>query len=416
MELKGDRENLVKEIADIRNKIKRKHSSLTRGVIESEIGFRKQYKPLIEPLSKLAKLEEPDVYRSVHSLTKKEEAEPIASTNSFMEPSYSELMKRNKRFLPYGLLRSTELFPDRRRYEMEDRTIRKRSFSDPMAELNAKLNRSDLDVPMDTTGQDLAELDGDGMEDDRPAPLIAKRRLTETPKSVDQREDVFESPISVTEFLNSPHGRLKTSLYVKAAFKGPLAREYVLGLINDTDDSYDTTYGVHIDGETGKTLVGDSEVTFGADDEIIFKDSAFSLPGTRGLYELLFKKKPDAFVYSEEDLLDYKRILELTNAHRVDNSPNMRIRANSGYKYTLVIKKLFKTAKKGKGLKNEAHMVLDEDRPSEYVYWDDPNELCERLRLLMDEKGAGHTGHNNEIISIIEELTERGIIKGTPRS
>jgi hypothetical protein len=49
--------------------------------------------------------------------------------------------------------------------------------------------------------------------------------------------------------------------------------------------------------------------------------------------------------------------------------------------------------------------------PINYVYWDDPNELVERLWLLVASQTAGHWGHNNEIVSIIvEELRESGII------
>jgi len=48
----------------------------------------------------------------------------------------------------------------------------------------------------------------------------------------------------------------------------------------------------------------------------------------------------------------------------------------------------------------------------QYIYWDNPNELCERLNLLVNSKIAGHTGHDAEIISIIEELREIGIIIG----
>lgn len=44
------------------------------------------------------------------------------------------------------------------------------------------------------------------------------------------------------------------------------------------------------------------------------------------------------------------------------------------------------------------------------TYWDDPNELVQRLQLLVSSNSAGHTGHNNEIISIIEELREANII------
>lgn len=46
-----------------------------------------------------------------------------------------------------------------------------------------------------------------------------------------------------------------------------------------------------------------------------------------------------------------------------------------------------------------------------FVYWNDPNELVSRLRLLVSSVSAGHTGHNNEILSIIEELREENIIE-----
>lgn len=46
-----------------------------------------------------------------------------------------------------------------------------------------------------------------------------------------------------------------------------------------------------------------------------------------------------------------------------------------------------------------------------HSYWNDPNELVDRLRLLIASKSAGHSGHNNEIISIIEELREHKIIE-----
>lgn len=44
-------------------------------------------------------------------------------------------------------------------------------------------------------------------------------------------------------------------------------------------------------------------------------------------------------------------------------------------------------------------------------YWDDPNELVERLRLLVSSASAGHTGHSNEMLAIVEELREANIVK-----
>lgn len=46
-----------------------------------------------------------------------------------------------------------------------------------------------------------------------------------------------------------------------------------------------------------------------------------------------------------------------------------------------------------------------------YEYFDDPNELCERLRLLISSRAAGNTNHLQEINSIVEELRELRCIK-----
>lgn len=46
-----------------------------------------------------------------------------------------------------------------------------------------------------------------------------------------------------------------------------------------------------------------------------------------------------------------------------------------------------------------------------YEYYDDPNELCVRLKLLLSSKSAGNSNHDQEINSIVEELRERGIIE-----
>lgn len=45
-----------------------------------------------------------------------------------------------------------------------------------------------------------------------------------------------------------------------------------------------------------------------------------------------------------------------------------------------------------------------------YEYYDDVNEIVDRLMLLVSSKGAGNTNHDQEINSIIEELRERGVI------
>lgn len=93
------------------------------------------------------------------------------------------------------------------------------------------------------------------------------------------------------------------------------------------------------------------------------------------------------------------------------------IRTDKSIKYLDYISHLFpravsptkKTASKsGSSLPNL--MISNTNFEREYIYWDDPNEIVDRLRQLMASQAAGNTSHNNEIISIIEELREAKII------
>ena len=55
-------------------------------------------------------------------------------------------------------------------------------------------------------------------------------------------------------------------------------------------------------------------------------------------------------------------------------------------------------------------MQITKNNKTDYVYFDDPNELVDRLELLVSEKSARNNFQNNEIQSIIEELYECGLI------
>jgi hypothetical protein len=63
--------------------------------------------------------------------------------------------------------------------------------------------------------------------------------------------------------------------------------------------------------------------------------------------------------------------------------------------------------KVGKGMK----LLKVENKPYRALYWDNVNELVERLFLLHASKNAGNDSVHNEIIAIEEELREAGIIK-----
>lgn len=181
----------------------------------------------------------------------------------------------------------------------------------------------------------------------------------------------------------------------------PLPRQYLEGYIRDTNDDYDTQYGVKIDALRDQWTIGNSHISIPAG-EADFTINKRKYKGTPGLYELLFKKQP--LGYTPDDLQQYAEILEQTSAHKVSYDPAKQIAGNKGVKYKKVIQPLFQP-RTGRGLSKQVT-----DKPVEYVYWNTVSELVNRLRLLYASKKAGHTGLDNEILSIIEELREEGII------
>lgn len=171
-------------------------------------------------------------------------------------------------------------------------------------------------------------------------------------------------------------------------------------LVTDTTNAMDHVYGVYYKNE--KWMIGNKVVQFG-DKTLKIGSKEYRL--TSGLYSLIFEKIPKD--YTNDDLSIYFKILTQTNAHLQGYDPLRQVNSNKGYKYMNVIKPLIKQHKKqGSG------MLLNTANTIDYVHWDDPNELCERLRLLIASYNAGNLNHINEIHSIVEELRECGIIKG----
>lgn len=174
---------------------------------------------------------------------------------------------------------------------------------------------------------------------------------------------------------------------------GKLAELYTNKLNNNDPKEIDSIYGMYYD-KNNTLMLGNSPITFNNDD-IILNNVKYT--GTHGLYELIFMKKPRD-IYTKEDLKSYATILTSSNAHKCGD----KLKANKGYKYTRIIKGILPIS--GSGL-----MSLSKSKP-EYVYWNDVNELCDRLRLLISSQNAGHSGHENEIIAILEELREAEVI------
>lgn len=240
-----------------------------------------------------------------------------------------------------------------------------------------------------------------------------------TPKtSIDDDDD---SPIFSVDSNTTPKRTKNKSSH--SSFAERLSQEQFhdtpkkyIDLFLNNSNTLDKTYGVH--SKDGKMYIGNSELNIiGKDIEI--KNKTFE--GTNGLYELIFKKNPDKQVYTNEDLKNYRTILHDTNAHRIDHNSQRQVHGNRGYKYKKIISKLFGLRTNTSNTPSPSSSTLQipsgsgimqlSNLKKDYIFWDNPNELVDRLRLLIGSQQAGHNNHSNEIISIIEELKEANIIE-----
>lgn len=183
----------------------------------------------------------------------------------------------------------------------------------------------------------------------------------------------------------------------------PLIQTYIYGLNNEnTKSEFDQKYGMKFDPLTEKFYIGNSQVYITHTGDLIVQNKTYR--GTKGLFELIFKKYPKKKHYNETDLKNYREIVKKTNAHRRYYQENEQVDGNRLKKYKKIIAPLTRIKKGG-------NVLLKLQENSTYSYWDDPNELVERLKLLLASHVAGNTGVINEITSIIEELIEANIIR-----
>lgn len=195
----------------------------------------------------------------------------------------------------------------------------------------------------------------------------------------------------------------------------------------DIYDNMSIPFGIHSNNNI--LTMGNSPVTISVSNKtsnkdekkyvITINDKNYEL--TSGLKQLLMRNKPDLSLITDMDKKIYKDILIDTSAHKRDFNPKGQIRGDKGLKYREIIKPMFSQITDANQHYSEQLMkskiggslpkLKQYKKNTDYVYWDDPNELIERLKLLIASKSAGNSNHDNEIVSIIEELKEAGIIK-----
>ena len=230
-------------------------------------------------------------------------------------------------------------------------------------------------------------------------------------KLITPAEDEFVSIPDTSESENEVNTQLKVFEKLKGT---PKAIKYASDVLPQLDEDLqfyikkflsgdvtelDSQYGVKFNGK--EWVIGNQIIKFSEDNFIIIDSKSFE--GSPGLYNLLFMKMPDQDIIQPSDLLAYKRILELSSAHKKTYSSDKNIASNRGYKYLNIIAPLFNSRKSHFGTGVNALQPVHE-------YYNDLNELVSRLKLLIASSAAGNNSHMNEITSILDQLRMHDII------
>lgn len=371
-------EKAAKDLVKTRKAVKQKYLALKSEISQKQVRMENEFKPITEPLQELIKTikTEPQVKLEKYS------PQLVSTPNTQFPFSTPKINKRKsnvyEKYLP-------------------------------------------LNMPSFIGDNDDVFLSYNDIAASRIDP--SSQTITETPLQ-ELRQDVLnltKGP-AYQEYLESYH---------------PLVRGFVDGLIKDVDANYDHRYGLTHDVNTEKYQIGNSPVEFVGKDLLV---GGVQYDGTVGLYELLFKKQPVGF--KPKDLEEYMDILKRANVYRRNFDSTQQIQGTTDVKYLTIIKPYLLQQGILKGsvsqeseyrpisanlsqsvpkptqrprstrLRSGKGVLLDFSRKKlDYVYYNDINELIERLKLLISSQMAGHTGHKNEIVSILEELREAKIIK-----
>ncbi|XP_046737561.1 uncharacterized protein LOC124406252 [Diprion similis] len=235
-------------------------------------------------------------------------------------------------------------------------------------------------------------------------PLQALVNVSRDAKPV--KQDVKEK--IKTETMNKPKNEMESE--AEDSFATAEEEDQTITEQNELD----TLYGVR-NLSTAGLMIGNSPISF---ERNFIRIGSTVYPKTQGLLELLFKKMPNSVHVAPNDKKNYKNILLATNAHRKYYSATEPIRNTPCAKFKHLIAELLdintsspsSSKRTGEGVLLPQAWVTRQGVRTDYIFWDDANELVERLRLLTASQAAGNTSHNNEIMSILQELREAGII------
>lgn len=341
--------NMLEQLTVARDAIRRKYQLIKQGKANLERTLNETFKPVVDPLKKL--VEEADKNNSVDKTItvgkRSVKREKIKFENIF-KPEAAESSHKSTDKTPYFNSTAIE----------NDKTLQ----------------------PLDTSYESAA----------------------------DDQEDIFNE-FSNESIDTSPNKHNELEL-----LNDSIAGDYIR-LLHDKStikSNLDKTFGVRFVED--EYMIGNSSIQF-EKDKVTVNDETYAK--TPGLMELLFHREPNSKLISSLDEENYMKILEKTNAYRKKNEANGELRNKNLKKFKNFIAPHLMSPNNSRKRKSiggsgllPTHKIARKNTTFDYVYWDDPNELVDRLRLLIAEQAAGNPSHVNEIHSIIEELRESGYI------
>ena len=151
-----------------------------------------------------------------------------------------------------------------------------------------------------------------------------------------------------------------TVMAFSARHFGAVSSPYVSAYVYRTGN-VDRDFGMRRDAD-GSFRIGNAEVVIDQDSKVFVKGK--SLTGTRGLFELLTRKKVDQSFITRRDLQSYREFLEERHGHLENNDPAGVIKTTRVAKFKEVSPKLFPTAV----LQDAVHRVISGNRDSIFKF------------------------------------------------
>lgn len=359
-------EKLIKDIIKTRKTLRKKYDALKSGTLEKTTELERIFKPITAPLEKLTSNKTEQSNKTIDNLTS------IKKGKSALIPT---LYKHEK---SKGGHNEQELF------NTNDNTLQANAPKYHSTPIREKLNIPPAEVgTFDIDSQN--ELENNDFNDTSNA-INNSNSITTADKDDDESSNDA-----------GPHNIANNTLRATEKYITQYTKRIPA-------KNLDNKFGIYYSAADDRYKIGKLPVTIENNNRIIIDDIEYKL--TPGLKELLFLKEPNISNIKVPDILSYKKIVKASSLLHRNYNENQQYAGSKSAKYKF-IKKLFKSDKSlsGAGLMKYSKNKLD------YIYWDDPNELVDRLRLLLASQKAGNTSHNNEIISIIEELKEKKYIK-----